>query len=826
MIEKFTLNPAATLRWRAEEEAHDDEATTRETLSPEKARLVFHDLRVHQIELEIQNEELRCTQEELEASQARYFDLYNRAPVGYFTISEPGLILEANLTAAELLGVERATLARQSFTRLIFIEDQDLYYRHRKQLFETGAPQVCELRMLRAGAPLFWARVEATAAQDVHGAPVCRATVSDITERKRAEEALEQAANLMRNIIDSSTDFIFVKDLNLRSILCNASFAKAVGKNPDDLTGKTDIENGWLPELVKGNPAQGIRGFEADDRAALSGKTVHNPSDPANVGGEVRIFDTVKLPLEDTKGRVFGVLGIARDVTERDRAEQERLRITTAMEQAAEAIVIADVDGNIEYVNPGFETITGYSRAEALGRNPRMLKSGKQDDAFYQRLWKTISSGAVWSGRLVNKRKDGTLYEEEATISPVLDKNARIVNYVAVNRDVTREVDLQRRLRQAQKLEAIGALASGIAHDFNNVLAAIIGYGQIAADQIPEHSPLHADLEQVLKAADRAADLVRQILMFSRAGEQERQPVAVDEIIKEALKLLRPSLPSTIQIRADIAAECKRVLADPTQIHQVLMNLCTNAYQAMGERGGILSLQLVPFDVMAEFAAAHVNLHEGPHVMLSVSDTGPGIAPGIIERIFEPFFTTKTEREGSGLGLSTVHGIVTAHGGEVAVYSELGQGTEFRVYLPCLDTEDRIEPGPEIVLRGGPERVLVVDDEAPLAKILTRGLKRFGYQPEAVTSGQTALAIIQDDPGLFDLVITDQTMPGITGAELAAEIAKIRSDLPVILMSGRSNFASSSNAHSPGVRACLSKPSPLHEIAQVVRRVLDEAAKE
>jgi len=441
---------------------------------------------------------------------------------------------------------------------------------------------------------------------------------------------------------------------------------------------------------------------------------------------------------------VYGV-----DATERERAAREARRLSMAVEHAGEAIIITDAHGVIEYVNPAFERTTGYPSGEVVGRTPRILKSGKHDPAFYRQLWRTISQGLTWTGRFTNRRKDGSLYEEDATITAVMDDQGQVAHYVAVKRDVTQQVVLEKRLRHAQKMEAIGTLAGGIAHDFNNVLAAIIGYSQMASDELPEDSPLQADLGRVLAAADRARSLVRQILTFSRRGEEERQPLRLHTVVREVLKLLRSVLPATIEVREDIDRDCPPVLADPTQMHQVVMNLCTNAYQAMRDQGGVLTVALDCSDVDSAMAAQRPGLREGTYARLWVTDTGCGMDEATLARIFEPFFSTKGSEGGTGLGLATTHGIVSAHGGVVSVYSEVGKGSTFHVYLPCIEAGKPAEETAAQPIRGGNERILIVDDEESLARLLPGVSPLLGGSGVGHSSSGRDYAEGFDDFGVF-----------------------------------------------------------------------------
>jgi signal transduction histidine kinase/CheY-like chemotaxis protein len=386
------------------------------------------------------------------------------------------------------------------------------------------------------------------------------------------------------------------------------------------------------------------------------------------------------------------------------------------------------------------------------------------------------------------------------------------------------EKKLETQLRQAQKMEAIGTLAGGIAHDFNNILSAVIGYTELALINIPKESSLQNHLQQVLKAGSRAKDLVKQILTFSRQAEQEVGPFQIKLIAKEALKLLRASLPTTIEIRQDIQSD-STVLADPTQIHQVLMNLCTNAGYAMQETGGTLEVSLTNVELDSHFTGRHSDMAPGPHLRLTVSDTGHGMTPDVLERIFDPFFTTKGPGEGTGMGLSVVHGIVKSFGGTITVYSEPGKGSTFHVYLPIAeDLKDEGETEVIEPLPTGNERILLIDDEQPLVDIGKQMLERLGYEVITRTSSIEALELFRAQPDRFDLVITDMTMPNMTGDKLAMEIMKIRPDVPVILCTGFSPAITEEEANAWGIQALLEKPLLRHDLAKTIRQVLDESA--
>jgi len=531
--------------------------------------------------------------------------------------------------------------------------------------------------------------------------------------------------------------------------------------------------------------------------------------------------DISLTPMKNQNGEIIGVVGFLLDITKRKKAEEERVRLATAFEQIAECIVITDTNANIIYVNPAVEQVTGYKREELNNQNCRLFNSGKNDINFYKDMWKTILSGNIWTSQILNKKKDGSVFEEKITISPIRDKNGTIINYVAVKKDITNEIRLERQLIQAQKMEAIGTLAGGIAHDFNNILAAILGFTELSLRDVNENTRLERNLNYVLQAGDRAKDLIKQILAFSRLNQQEKKPLQISLIIKEALKLLRASLPTTIEIRQNIMAKSSIVMADPTQIHQVLMNLCTNAAHSMRDKGGILEVGLYDVNISHKDATRYHGIKPGPHIKLSVSDTGYGMSPEIMERIFEPYFTTKNPAEGTGMGLSVVHGIVKSYNGEITVYSEKDKGTSFHILLPRMKTDIKKEDEKLTPLPHGNERILLVDDEKSLVNIGKEMLEQLGYKVVEKTNSIKALEAFSAQPEEFDLIITDQTMPNLTGADLAKKIFLIKSDIPIILCTGFSEVISEEKAKAIGIREFIMKPIFMKEIAYVIRRLLD-----
>lgn len=540
-----------------------------------------------------------------------------------------------------------------------------------------------------------------------------------------------------------------------------------------------------------------------------------------DLAGKIRTEESSEHSFEITRKDKL----LDREIHEKQQIEKALSRLGTAIDQLAESVIITDTDGNIVYANPAFERITGYQKDEYIGRNCRFLKSDRHDIQFYTDLWHTLRTGNGWKGRFINRKKDGTIFQEEATISPIRDPEGTITNYVAVKRDVTEENSLKTQLRHAQKMEALGTLAGGIAHDFNNILQAILGYADLARHELQADTEVHACIEEVYTAGKRAKELVKQILTFSRQTEQERKPVKIHLILKEAVKLISNSFPSTIKVSTNVDANCNAVIADPTQIHQVIMNLCTNAYHAMRDKGGVLSVSLREEHISETLTTAHSDLTPGHYTVLTISDTGHGMDRETLERIFDPYFTTKRPDEGTGLGLATTHGIIAAHKGTVTVSSKPGEGSIFKIYFPTCREQAVSMRDTGLNLRGeisGHENILFIDDEAPIAELGRNGLERFGYHVTSRTSSVEALEAFKSGPEKYDVVITDHTMPNMTGAELAREMLKIRPDLPVIICTGFSETITEEQAKAIGVRDFVMKPSLPRDLAKSIRKIMNE----
>ena len=527
--------------------------------------------------------------------------------------------------------------------------------------------------------------------------------------------------------------------------------------------------------------------------------------------------------LDELAADISFALEVSQREDERRRMEESHARLALAVEQAAETIVITDTEGTILYANPAFEKTTGYTRAEALGQNPRILKSCKQDAEFYRRMWAVLARGEVWEGHFFNKRKDGTLYEEEATISPVRDAAGKVVNFVAVKRDVTREAQLEAQLRQTQKMEAIGTLAGGVAHDFNNILAIISmqasllkGTGVLSPEQI-------SFADEISATVKRAADLTRQLLLFSRKEELQPRDLDLNQAVTDLTKMLRRVLMENIGLELKLAGQPLFVHADQGMLDQVLMNLAANARDAMPNGGRlVIETSAVEFDGFA--AAQSASARPGAFACLSVSDGGGGIPPELLPRIFEPFFTTKEAGKGTGLGLATVFGIVQQHKGWINAYSEVGKGTVFKIYLPRLAgmTAQKNAEKMLATVPSGHETILLAEDEPVLREAIRKTLAQLGYRVLEAATGHKALEVWKEHRKEINLLLTDMVMPdGLTGKELAQRLLRENPKLKVIYMSGyTTELVGRDFPLKEGVNF-LAKPFETSLLAQIIRDSLD-----
>jgi PAS domain S-box-containing protein len=679
----------AELRKRAEKWINPNTLVS-PSLSLAETRRLIHDLHTYQIELELQNDDLRQAQTELEESRRRFLELYDFAPVAYLTINDKDLITEANLTAGELLGIDRGQLLNRTLTTYIAAADQPIYYYTRKKLLETGTSQSA-LRIKKKDGAVIPALLKGAISPAVDGkSGQFRLTLTDISERQKLEENLRRSKNEWVKTFDAMSDMVTIQDPDMRIIRAN--------------------------------------------------KAAH---------------DNFQVPAGGLDGR--------------------------------------------------------YCHEVFLGSNQPCPNCP---------LPKTLKEKNTNSAEIVNAKNGRVL---EITTIPMLNENGEIYRIVHIAKDITEQKKVETELLQAHKMEAIGTLAGGIAHDFNNMLQAILGYADLARDELSKDSNAGNYLEEIIRAGKRAKEVIKQILTFSREDQEERQPVRPAAIINEALKLVRALLPATIEIEAEIAPDDGTIMINPTNLHHILINLSTNAMQAMKAEKGVLTVGLKRVALSEDEIVKEDGVRAGDYMELTVSDSGRGMDEKAMERIFEPYFTTRDVGKGSGMGLAMVHGIVRGCGGFIRVKSMPGQGSSFRLYFPVLagETAAGVAEEEQAPIPTGRERILVVDDEESLVEMYQAILEQLGYAVTVHSSSEQALAAFQASPENFDLVITDQAMPKLSGSELATRLLAIRPTIPILLCTGYSSIISEENAAALGIAKYIAKPIRMKELAETIRETLD-----
>jgi two-component system cell cycle sensor histidine kinase/response regulator CckA len=642
-----------------------------------------------------------------------------------------------------------------------------------------------------------------------------KAIVREIDESRRAEEgkeeALRESEKQYRNLVDNALVGIYKTDLEGHVLYVNESLI-----NMMEFESYEDMKSvGVL-----------ARYSNLDDRDTFI-KTIKET-------GKVNDFE---VDLLTKNGRVKNVIltgvlegdvisGMILDITDRKQAAEERIRLATAVEQAAESVIISDRRGTIHYVNPAFERLSGFSTEDIVGKNFRILKSESHDETFYREMWRTISSGTAWVGRISNRMKDGSLRQFETTISPIRNKNGAIVNFVSVNRDVTQEVALEAQLFQAQKMEAVGTLAGGIAHDFNNLLQVIQGYTEVLQSEAGRNPSSIEALQKIHRSAKRGAELTRQLLTFSRKVQSERRPLDLNREVEQVKKLLERTIPKMIEIELYLGESPAVVSADPIQVEQAIMNLAVNAKDAMPE-GGKIVIETERVKLDEQFCKTHLGARPGEYVLLSISDTGHGMDREILEHVFEPFYTTKDVGKGTGLGLAMVYGIVKNHEGYILCYSEISTGTTFKIYLPALEQSGQRQKPDEMkdVFKGGDETILLVDDEEYIRDLGVELLTDAGYNVLTAHDGEEALELYRKEQNKIDLVILDLVIPGMGGKKCYEEILKINPKAKILIVSGYSANGPGKAALEAGAKGFVGKPFDVSHLLETIREILDEDSK-
>jgi PAS domain S-box-containing protein len=796
------------------------------------------------------------------------------APIGMVMVRPDGYFSRVNQAFCQLIGYEETELLEKTFNDITPAQDYHLGEKVVSDLVAGVSDKVSfEKRYVHKSGRMIDVYVTSTLLRDAEGTPLFFfSQIQDITESKRAEAALQalnrqlaganqqlqlaQKELLIRNRI--AEVFLSVSDeemyAEVMKIVLEVMESRLGAFGYIDSRGALVVpsmtKNLWEQCHVAGKKTVFPRetwGESSWPRAIREKKTVYANDPSVNLPqGHLSIRRHVSSPLI-YHDKVVGLFQVANKETDytpadvdflesigrmvasildarlrRDEFDRDRERLLFAIEQAGDMIVITHTDGTVQYVNPAFERTTGYSRREAVGQNLRILKSGKQDKAFYRHLWGTISSGRPWQGRMVNKRKDGTLFTEEATISPVRDASGQIVSYVAVKHDITEHLQLTAQFQQAQKMESVGRLAGGVAHDYNNMLSVILGFSGLAIEKLDPADPLYNDLQEIIKASQRATEITRQLLAFAR--KQVVEPVVLDlnTTIEGMLKMLRRLIGEDIALSWNPKADLWPVKIDPSQLDQILANLFVNARDAITDIGKIIiETHTVTFDEV--YCADHPGFVEGDFVMLAVSDNGCGIDSANIEKIFEPFFTTKELGHGTGLGLATVYGIVKQNNGYINVYSEPGKGTTFKIYLPRHKGTSAgvTRENAPLLPEGKGERVLVVEDDEAILKLTGRILQRLGYTVSTANTADEALSVAKRHAGRIHLLLTDVVMPKMNGRELANQLQSFCPNLKTLFMSGyTADIIASRGVLDEGAHF-VQKPFSSLVLATAVRKVLD-----
>ena len=795
--------------------------------------------------------ERKQAEEAVRQSEERYRAVVETAPDVVYAISDKGVFASLNPAFEAITGWARTEWLGKSFAPLVHPEDASLAVEMFQKVLRGDKPPPYELRILsKSGKYLVG---EFTSTPYIRDGKVAGklGIVRDITERKRAEKALRQGEvrleRINRCLLELGPNFD--SNINRLTALCGellGATCALYNRLQGDLLcsqGQWQTPPGFKSEdAPTGHICYDVIRNNREDAVVITNlpRTSYAESDPnvrayglqtymgcavkcegKAVGSLCVVYGTDYQPTDDDR-RILGIIASAiGNEDTRKQAEAELNRLMTAIEQTPESVVITDTEGRILYVNPVFERVTGYSRAEVIGQNPRLLKSNRQDSAFYRQLWGKISAGEVWRGRFINKKKDGTLFTEDAVIAPVRDEKGAVTNHIAIKRDISHELELEVQYRQTQKIDSIGRLAGGVAHDFNNILAVICGHTDLALAQLSPDAPLRSNLECIQESAERAANLIRQLLTFARRQVIEPRRINLNELIVNLNKMLRRLIGEDIKLVTQTAPDLGQIKADPGQIEQVLLNLVVNARDAMPD-GGTLTIRTDNVTLDEDYARSHL-ISPGDYVMVSVSDTGVGMTDEVKQHIFEPFFTTKEQGKGTGLGLATCFGIIQQSNGHIHSDSQVDKGTQFKIYLPRVwGVEDPISSREvPVSLPQGTETILLAEDEPSLRQLMARVLRTQGYTVLEATDGHEALTLAQANGAKIQLLLTDAIMPGLSGKTLAEWLGQVNPAIRVLFISGYINNNAVRDAMSRPGTFFLQKPFNPLDLTKRVREAIE-----
>jgi len=758
-------------------------------------------------------------EEALKKSEEKYRQLVENANE-YIVVLQDGLVRFMNTRAREETGLVADAPCRTFFAEFIHPDDRDMVLECcQRRVHGEQSPSTCSFRFMCRNGEVKWLEVNAVNVE-WEGTPATMNFLTDVTRRKRFEEELKQSEARNRLYFENANDIIIVVDSDLKVRSISPRIRHMLGYEPEELIGKT------IGEITIIKPDYREKMLLEINRM-LSGERISSSVYEAMTkDGRYLFFEISGAPLVND-GKVSGIICIARNIEERKKIEdalrESEKRYREILEQIDDGYFEVDLKGSFTFFNKAMHTMLRYDPGELLGMNNRRYMN--KENAFkvystFNSIYMTGNPGRAFDLELI--RKDGSQCFVETSVSLMRDARGNPTGFRGVARDVTEQKLLEYQLYQRQKMEAIGTLAGGIAHDFNNILSGIIGYTELALMEIRADNPVARNLEQVLRAGNRAKELVKQILTFSRQSEQEKKPINIGNVVEEALRMIRASLPSTIEIRRELEVKDCVIQADPTQVHQIVVNLCTNAYHAVKENNGSITVGLKDTDLETHALNRISELKPGLYVDLSVVDTGCGMPVSVMERIFNPYFTTKAMGEGTGLGLAIVHGIVKSLGGAITVDSTPGKGSSFHVYLPRKKNTLRQELSRTEAIPAGHEHILVVDDEITIVEMIGEMLRKLGYTVTAKSSSLEALEVFRERCGEIDLIMSDLTMPRMNGDHLAKKVHEIRPDIPVVLCTGFSEGISEEVSYTSGIKDVMLKPIILKDLAKTIRGILDE----
>ncbi len=757
--------------------------------------------------------EQKQAEQALKESEARFRGTFDNAAVGIAHVDFDGSWLRVNDRLCQIVGYDRDELLGHTFQEITHPDDlqSDLEQFGLLMRGEITSYSM-EKRYLHKTGHIIWINLTTALQRDAAGRPLyCISVVEDISRRKHAEQTLHESEVRIRAVLDASEDEILLLSTEGRVLAINQAAERRLARRLADIA----PVGARIEQLLPHDLAEARLATARDVAASGHPRHLDRP-----IRG--RWFEIWFYPVRHAAQPVTEVAIFARDISDRKRAESELRRLYQAIQQTPSSIVITDPKGAIVYVNPKFCDLSGYAYEEVIGRNPRILRSGHTSPEEYKNLWQTIASGEIWQGEFCNRKKNGQLFWETASIAPVKNDEGRIINFVAVKEDVTERRAVEDQLRQSQKMQAIGQLTGGIAHDFNNLLTIIGGNLQLIERDLGEYASAAPLIKDAVWATQRGGELTHRLLAFARMQPLRPAEVNLNDIVRGMTELLRRTLGSGIEVIEALDPDIPSVLADTGELERALVNLAINARDAM-PAGGRLTLQTRRATLDEDYVERYPDLAAGEYVMLAVSDSGTGIPKDMLDRIFEPFFTTKQAGQGSGLGLSMVYGFMKQSGGHISVYSEIGAGTTFKLFLPQrvraagIATETTAEGDSGFTLSG--RIALVVEDELRLQKLATRLLDEVGFSVFAAGDGSEALRYAETEPRI-DLLFTDVELPGgVNGIALAQRVQELHPTIKVLYTTGYSAALVENDGRVPLEASVLAKPYARPQLMQHLRRL-------